>query len=305
MIPEFPKFKLIELSDNQELGKMTANFPPYSDFNFTSMWSWNLIDEIAVSKLNGNLVARFTDYITTTPFFSFIGDQEVNDTCKHLLDLTIRSGLPPFLRLVPEVCIKEIDIEKFEIHEDRGHFDYIYSIGDLRDYPGKKFSKKRNHVNGFLQKFPGARAEVVSLKDSHVSESVLKLFEKWQSIKAKKEAGYGLHDLAAMKRLLQGVEVFDLITVGIFIEEELVALFISQLIGPEYALAHMMKADTSVDDGLYAFLMKKNAEVLSSFNIKFFNYEQDLGLENLRIAKSRFYPQTFLKKYTISYTHHR
>lgn len=301
MIPKFPKFKLIELNDKNEVEKITSKFPPYSDFNFTSMWSWNLIDEIALSVLNGNLVVRFTDYVTNSPFYSFIGDNKVNETCEALLKFTISSGLPPTLRLMPEISLKGIDEKYFAATEDRGHFDYVYNLEDLRDFPGSKFKQKRNHTNGFLKKFSDAEVKTISLKDPGVADAVLKLFEKWQNIKAQKEAGYGLHDLAAMKRLLQGVNVFDLVTVGIYLKGELVALFINQLIDSEYVLAHMMKADTTVDDGLYTFLMQKNAEILVLLGRKLFNYEQDLGIENLRIAKSRFNPSSFLKKYMVGY----
>ena len=301
MIPIFPEFKKIELSDKADIEAITNKYPPYSDFNFISMWSWNLVDEVAISQLNTNLIARFTDYITSDPFYSFIGDQKVNETSEQLLKFSIKNGLPHFLRLVPEISIQEINGEKFEVTEDRNNFDYIYSIEELRNYSGTKFSKKRNHVNGFLQKFPQATEKIISLKDKNVAESVLKLFDKWHNLKMQKEISYGLHDLAAMKRLMEGIEIFDLVTVGVFVGEELVALFINQLIDSEYVLAHIMKADTSIDDGVYAFLMKKNAEILSLTNRKLFNYEQDLGLENLRIAKTRFRPQTFLKKYTISY----
>ncbi|KKR28199.1 MAG: hypothetical protein UT61_C0055G0004 [Candidatus Woesebacteria bacterium GW2011_GWA1_39_8] len=301
MIPEFPKFKKLELSDKDDVEAITSKYPPYSDFNFISMWSWNLVDEVAISQLNTNLIVRFTDYITNDPFYSFIGDQKVNETSGQLLEFSIKNGLPHFLRLVPEISIQKINKEKFEVTEDRNHFDYIYSIEELRNYSGTKFAKKRNHVNGFLQKFPRATGKIISLKDKNVAESVLKLFDKWHNLKMQKEISYGLHDLAAMKRLMEGIEIFDLVTVGVFVGEELVALFINQLIDSEYVLAHIMKADTSIDDGVYAFLMKKNAEILSLTNRKLFNYEQDLGLENLRIAKTRFRPQTFLKKYTISY----
>lgn len=305
MIPTFPDFKLIELSDKSDVEKFTSKFPPYSDFNFISMWSWNLIDEIALSQLNGNLVVRFTDYVTNNPFYSFLGDQKVDDTTKRLLDFSIKSGLPPILRLIPEISLKDIDRNKFSVEEDRNHFDYIYNVEELSQNPGSKFMKKRNHVNNFLNTFPNATEKIISLRDKDIVDSVLKLFHKWHSIKIQKEEDSRLHDIAAMKRLLEGVEAFNLVTVGVFVGGELVALFINELIDSEYVLAHMMKADTSVAASVYAFLMKKNAEVLSSFNRKFFNYEQDLGLDNLRIAKSRFNPAFFLKKYTLSYTQHQ
>lgn len=74
MIPEFPKFKHIELIDKEEIEQITHKYPPYSDFNFVSMWSWDIKGEIRISKLNNNLVVRFTDYLSGNPFFSFLGD---------------------------------------------------------------------------------------------------------------------------------------------------------------------------------------------------------------------------------------
>lgn len=34
MLPEFPKMKSIELSDREDVEKITKKYPPYSDFNF-------------------------------------------------------------------------------------------------------------------------------------------------------------------------------------------------------------------------------------------------------------------------------
>ena len=46
MLPEFPQFKKLELSDKEEVEKFTSKFPPYSDFNFVSMWSWDIKGEM-------------------------------------------------------------------------------------------------------------------------------------------------------------------------------------------------------------------------------------------------------------------
>lgn len=73
MIPEFPQFKLIELSDKGSVEKVTQKYLPYSDFDFISMWCWNIKGKIKISKLNNNLVVRFTDYLSGNPFFSFLG----------------------------------------------------------------------------------------------------------------------------------------------------------------------------------------------------------------------------------------
>ena len=42
MIQEFPKFKSIELSDREDVEKIAHKYLPYLDFNFVSMWSYNI-----------------------------------------------------------------------------------------------------------------------------------------------------------------------------------------------------------------------------------------------------------------------
>ena len=83
-LANFPNFKLLELTDCEAVLSITSKLPPYSDFNFVSIWSWNLYDKIMISQLNGNLVVKFTDYITGESFYSFIGNTEVEKTTKEL-----------------------------------------------------------------------------------------------------------------------------------------------------------------------------------------------------------------------------
>ncbi len=109
MIPNFPDFKPIELNDKDEIESFTKKFAPYSDFNFASMWSWDVKEEMRVSQLNGNLVVRFTDYLTGEPFYSFLGSNKPTETADALLTLAEKEGIPLHLKLVPEDSAKEID----------------------------------------------------------------------------------------------------------------------------------------------------------------------------------------------------
>ena len=76
MLPEFPKFKSIDLTDKKEIEEINKKFPPYSDFNFVSMWCWDIKGEMHISILHDNLVVKFTDYLTGDPFFSFFGNNK-------------------------------------------------------------------------------------------------------------------------------------------------------------------------------------------------------------------------------------
>ncbi len=107
MLPEFPNFKKLELTDKEDVEKITSKFPPYSDFNFISMWSWDTKGEMRISQLNNNFVVRFTDYLTGEPFYSFLGDNKVNETAEALLELSKKEKVMPKLQLLPEESIKK------------------------------------------------------------------------------------------------------------------------------------------------------------------------------------------------------
>ena len=299
MIPQFPEFKKLELSDKEDIEKYTNRFPPYSDFNFVSMWSWDIKGDLRVSILNDNLIVRFNDYLTEEPFFSCIGTNEIPQTVKNLLALAPILGILPELGLIPEEtakCITEAD--GLLVEEDRDNFDYICDVGELKDMNGGKFKQKRNEVNFLLANYPELSAREISLSDFEIKKSVMTVFNRWIENKINEGKDFEKHEEKAFNKMLLIADQCDLVCVGIFLKEDLVAFMISEKEGGEYALGHASKADTSIK-GSNSYMMKMMSEVLFGHSVRYFNYEQDLGLENLRDGKNRFRPSFFLKKYKV------
>src|SRR5438874_11152557 len=123
MLPQFPQFKKLELSDAEDVQRYTARYAPFSDFNFACLWSWNIDSSVLLSELNGNLVVRLGDYITGEVVYSFLGDSRVNETVETLIDLSCRENLEPRLQLVHEVAAGRRDAERFASHDDDRHAD--------------------------------------------------------------------------------------------------------------------------------------------------------------------------------------
>ena len=153
MIPIFPQFKKLELSDRKDVETLTSGLPPYSDFNFASMWLWDRKGDTVISDLNGNLVARFSDSRTDESFYSFVGMSECNDTVSELLEYLSYQGLKPELRLVPEVSANELIEGKYVVVEDRDNFDYVLCTKEVSSMDGAKFERLRGkiHVFDFLK----------------------------------------------------------------------------------------------------------------------------------------------------------
>ncbi len=298
-LPLFPQFKKLQLSDKEPIEKITSKYPPYSDFNFVSMWSWDTKKEMRVSQLNGNLVVRFTDYITGEPFYSFLGNNEINDTAEKLLELSKKEGLKPELKLIPEDSIKDINVLKFNIKEERDNFDYIYKNENLSDFSGSEFKDKRYLLNKFKNTY-NANTVISGTINAKDIKAILKLDRKWAKCKAKKETSIDIkNEIEATRKFFSSLSDFTnaFLFLRVYVGKKLVGFSINSIISEDYALCHFSKGDIEYV-GIYEYLFNNYGQHLASV-AHYMNYEQDLGFPSLRFSKNSFHPKYFLKKYVI------
>jgi len=302
MIPAFPAFKILELSDKEEIASFTSGESPYSDFNFNSLWSWDVSNERMVSKLNGNLVIQFTDYVSEALFYSFIGTHEPEDTSLSLIAHAEENGISPVLRLVPEGAIGAVNSPLLHIREDRDNFDYVYDVQELLSLKGAKHKDTRHLVSKFERAYAGARFEVGELNNSDVQNSIISVLRRWEREKERKAKDYGLaHEELAIRRLMQSADPGTLLVGGVFIGDAMIGFSVDEVLPGGYSISHFYKADSS-HVGVYEFLNNKMAAHLDCLGITLWNWEQDLGLSNLRHSKMAYRPVRFLKKFCVSAT---
>lgn len=299
MIPIFPNFKKLELTDKTLFEKYTMKFPPYSDYNFVSVYSYNTEELIKISTYNNNLVVMFTDYISNKPFLSFIGNTNVRETIQVLFDYSLRNDLPQELALIPEINLLQKEVfSEFTVSEDPDNFDYILSVDEIKTLIGNKYRGKRNFVNRFVREYGEKEVQLLDLKNIAVQKEIEELFFLWkeQGGKTKEETET---EITAIRRLLAAVDKFMLIPIGIYIDNRLAAFSIDELVQENYTVIHFEKANTKYT-GIYQYLKQATAKHVSSLGCKYINYEQDLALTGLKQAKQSWMPVSYLKKYRIS-----
>lgn len=298
MLPEFPQFKKLELSDKEDIEKITREYPPYSDFNFVSMWSWDIKGEMLISQLNGNLVVRFTDYLTGKPFYSFLGSNNVNDTIQKLLVLSKKENLEAGLMLIPEDSIKGIDTLQFDIQEDRDHFDYVYDLKKLSEYGGSEYSTKRSEISRFFKKNQNINIKKINAHDERNKYHIFSLNNEWLAHKKSKDPFFNIpNELIAINKFL-GTGFDNAYAFGVFEGEKMIAYFLGETLPGYHAVGHFCKANKYM--GLFDLVMKESSNIALELNARFLNFEQDLGVEGLRKSKMSYRPVTFLKKYVIN-----
>jgi hypothetical protein len=299
-LPEFPRFKPIELDDGSEIGRLIEKFPPYSDFNFVSMLSYDTRGAFRVSMLNGNLVVRFLDYITLKPFYSFIGRNLAVATVLRLLEFAEAEGLEPSLRLVPECCFDTtIDqpLAQLELLEDPASFDYIHSAIHMSELTGSTGRNKRKTINSFVRKYPDHCFRRLDLTDDSVRQEVGDLLETWKTSK-QRTTDETQTEFAAIGRAMSSAQSLRLESFGLNIGDRLVGFTINEVIHDHYYMGHFGKSDPEFD-GLASYLERATAREMLVLGCTLMNNQQDLGIPGLRQQKQSWHPVGFLRKFIV------
>jgi len=295
MIPRFPQFKKVEVGDRAAVETHTRRYPPYSDFNFTSLWAWDMSDERMISELNGNLVVRFTDYHTHEPFFSFLGTNEPEQTAHELIRFAEESGISPMLRLIPSESITLGD-PMLSVREDRDNFDYIFSTAELSELRGARLKTQRHLVTRFLREHSGVTFRVEDVRSSHFHSGIIEVLHIWKQNKELTFKEYSLEsEASAINRLLQSGDTDQIVTSSVVLDGRMVAFSIDELLPNGYAISHFAKADTCCV-GVLDFITMSVANHLLEVGARLWNWEQDLGISGLRVSKEQYRPINFLKK---------
>lgn len=299
MIPLFPAFKPIEASDRDEVRAFVCGFPPYSDFNFLSLFCWDTRGVHALSWHHGNLVVRFSDYVSGTPFYSFLGISSVRETADDLIALSAREGLEPALRLVPEVSIFAGDStfqEAFWVEEDTDSHDYLLDVGDFLGLKGQIYKNKRRQIASFQKSHPGARLETLDPTEPSVRRELLAVWERWEG--ANETAEPCGAEQAAFARALEHAGAFNIRIVGLRIDGKLAGFNFNEVVHDGYSMGHYGKTDRK-KDGMSDLLEHESSRVMGSLGCTHVNIQQDLGLPGLRSYKRSLRPSCYLRKYIV------
>lgn len=296
--PLFPKFKKIGISDSAWIKPLLKEFPPYSDFGFTSMYSWNTNNEMSACILNGNLCVLFEDYESDDKFISLLGKSEIDKSLQQALKYSADNGLGVKLRLVPETVIKNIVSKNlFLIEEDRDNFDYVLSAEFLAKLEGAKNEDRRYRIKKFLAKYEDElRKTELDLTLTVVQDDINKCLQNWTQKRDQEQANDT--ETVAITRLLNSADKLSTRGLGFYINGTLSAFSIYEELSERFAVVHFEKCDLSYQ-GIVPYVRHEVFKEIYTAGIPYINYEQDLGIEGLRKSKEMLHPVDFLKKYTV------
>ncbi|ACL04748.1 conserved hypothetical protein [Desulfatibacillum aliphaticivorans] len=184
-----------------------------------------------------------------------------------------------------------------ELEEDRGQWDYLYSVPDLVALSGKKYHSKKNHLNRFKKSYP---ARYVPMDASNAKEA-LSLQESWCQWRDCESVETLAAENDGISKVLDRWDSLSNIMGGlIYVEDQLAAYTIGEAFLPHMMLIHFEKGSPDFHGSYQAV----NQQFLENAGADFalVNREQDTGDEGLRKAKMSYHPVDFIKKFRASFS---
>lgn len=195
------------------------------------------------------------------------------------------------------VEILELSEEDYIIIPDRTYYDYVYDAEKLRTFSGKKYHKKKNHLNSFKRGYEG-RYEFRLLSKKNEQE-ILEFLEKWKQNKSDSEEHEFIESEAkGIKFILDNEKNFDYKIGGVYIDNVLEAFCIGNYYEQEDMVYLPVEKANPEIRGLYQYICSQF--LITAFpNAGKENREDDMGLEGLRKSKLSYNPIYMVEKYTI------
>ena len=263
-------------------------------YSFTNLYLWGRQSAAFV----GQQLVFFSQFSRKSVYLFPAGSSDLRTAIDAIICDAATRGIPCRLTGLTQDDRTTLDAMypgKFRFHSDRDNFDYIYDINDLADLKGRKFQKKRNHLNRFWQTHPQCRFVPLCPENSSIAAG---LVEKWYALRAVSDPhGDYLMEQAAIKKALRDFEALQLEGLLLMDGDTPLAMTIGSRLSEDTFDIHFEKA-LDIADGSYAAINQGFARYLREKYpaVQWLNREEDMGLEGLRKAKLSYCPHHMAEK---------
>lgn len=177
----------------------------------------------------------------------------------------------------------------FQEEFDRDGSDYVYETAALASLGGKKYHKKKNHVNRFKKNYHFTYEPITK---ENIREC-MDMAEEWRN---RREMNSSLlAEARALERAFASYEEFQFQGGLLRVEGKVMAFTFGEQATEDTFVTHFEKALDEIPE-LYAVINQQFAQhALAGYT--YVNREEDLGVEGLRKAKTSYHPVFLVEKY--------
>lgn len=263
------------------------------EYSFANLYLWGR-QQAAFHQSN---LAFFSQFNRRSVYLFPLG-QDLKPTLDAIIQDARERGIPCRLTGLTQddlALLERLYPGRFRYHFDRNSFDYVYDINDLADLQGRKYQKKRNHLNRFLQAHPDFSVEPITEKNL---PEVAALVDRWYTLRLQEEPHSDFHmERTALTKALKHRQELGIEGLLLKVDGEPAAMTMGSFLNDNTFDVHFEK---SLDrtDGAYPAINREFARYLRSKypSLRWLNREDDMGLEGLRKAKLSYYPDHMIEK---------
>lgn len=288
-------FKPLEFEDKEVFDEILHQDPPLiSELTFSNLYMWRHKHRPAWRIWEKCLLIVFQPQGRASFGLFPVGRGNKKEALDFLLGEICRTAPDAKICLVDEKNLKTLpNPEQFRIEPDKDNSDYVYLTQDLIALSGKKYHRKKNHLNQFIR---NNQYEYRPL-DEDLLEDLLEMQEEWCRMRECVEHPSLSDEDSTVREALSRFGQLDYTGGAVLIDGMVQAFSLGEPLNEDTAVIHIEKANPAIP-GLYAainHLFLRN----SWSHMKYVNREQDLGIDGLRKAKESYYPNHMINKYTL------
>jgi hypothetical protein len=293
VLPEFPKFKELEIGDLEQIKPFLEISPPnICELSPSNLFIWSDFDRPQLTIINNNLCI-FINPLNESPYFlQPLGITNLPETlnigfshCAKISRVT-----KDFLALLPHHRYKTVEL--------RSHSDYLYEVKTLAELKGRKFDGKRNHLKNFHKRHPNYQYLPLTCD---LKNDCLAVFEAWFAARAESRYFPRLAHTAqkaALEKAFKYGDRLGLIGGAISLNHQLAGFMIGSRLNKETLAAHFQYGRPDIS-GIFPALIWETCNRTFA-NYKYINLEQDLGIPGLRQSKLSYHPLKLVEKFELT-----
>lgn len=264
------------------------------EYSFANLFLWG---RQRIAFIHG-CVTVFSQFNRRSVYLFPLGEDIKSTVDAIICDASAR-GIPCRLTgLTGEDCalLESLYPGRFRFHIARDSFDYIYSIQDLSELKGRRFQRKRNHLNRFMQDYPNAHTEDIT--DENAGE-VQRMVDTWYDLRLQADPTQDFYmERAAIERAFGHRKALGMEGLLLRVDGQIGAMTLGSRLSESTFDVHFEKALEQYE-GVYAAINRAFARYIREKypEVTLLNREDDMGLEGLRKAKMSYNPTRFREKY--------
>ena len=298
-IPSYPEFVPLSLEHKETIDSLLAGAPPsISEHTFTNMFMWRQHYGYKISGFEDGVLLLVEPEDEEPFFMAPMGFADPYNAVATCLDFLKERGSARGVSRI-EQAVAEKFLQKDEtliLEPDRDNFDYVYLVDDLINLSGRKYHRKKNHLNKFLKSF---NFEYRSLTKD-LLEDCFQLIEEWCILRNCEESPSLAGEAQAIQEALNNMNALSFKGGALMVDGRLEAFSLGEPLNRNTVVIHIEKANGDIQ-GIYAAINQQFLEhEWSGFELV--NREQDLGEEGLRKAKESYLPDHYVEKCTVRRT---